>query len=227
MTDAMSAGAHPVQAALIAVATIDNHDAIREGLAGFIQREAPDLTMVASCGGIDEYLALEVTADVVLLDLLLAAGESLGRIGQVVASGAVVLMYTSEERPVPLREAVKAGASGVLLKSDPMATVTAAVRAAANGEFCVSGPVAHALLTDASLVPNLSERQVEILEVLSDGEDYRGAAGVLGMAEGTLKTQLARIREKYSAIGVAPRNTHHLTRLAARNGYLRSRDSTA
>lgn len=143
------------------------------------------------------------------------------RIAELTACDAIVLVYTTEERPVPLRRAVEAGASGVLLEADPLEAVVAAVRASVAGEFVCSGPLAHALLADTSRVAELSERQVQVLEALDEGLGYRAAGRSLGISEGVVKTHLARIREKYRYSGVEPGNSHHLTRLAFDDGYLR------
>lgn len=130
-----------------------------------------------------------------------------------------MLLYTSEQTAVPLRRAVALGAAGVLLKSDPLSTLVAAVSAAAEGEFCCSGPLAHALLTDAA-VADLSARQVDILQALADGLPYPKAAQLLDISEGTLRTHLARTREKFRSIGIEAGNSNDLIRLAREQGHL-------
>lgn len=202
------------------VATIDNHPVVREGIALHLERSAPDLALVASEATVEGYLSGAARAQVVLLDLLPDGGESTGSIARLARTGARVLIYTTEERPVPLRRAVECGATGVLLKNDPLPAVVDAVRRAAHGEFCCSGALAHALLTDESVVADLSERQVQVLQCLDEGLDYRTTSRVLGVSEGVIKTHLARIREKYRRMGIEPGNSHHLTRVAHAQGYL-------
>lgn len=204
---------------MIRVATIDNHEIVRDGIAARLLVEGDDLELVASAASVEEFLDLAVDVDVILLDLGLAAGTSTEWIPTLAAKGQV-LLYTTEERPVPLRRAVQLGASGVLLKSDPPATMVAAVRAVADGEFCCSGPTAHALLTDESNVADLSARQVEILRALDEGLDYRQTAALLETSEASVKTHLQRVREKFRKIGVEPGNAHHLTRLASQQGHI-------
>lgn len=204
----------------ITVATIDNHAVVRDGLT-FRVNACEDLSMVASVASVEEYAAAGVSADVVLLDLLLADGDSTGHIPTLTGAGSRVLLYTTEERPVPLRRAVEAGATGVVLKSDPVEAVPVAIRDAMAGEFCCSGPLAHALLHNEAAVADLSERQVEVLQALDEGLDYRATARSLGISEGVVKTHLARVREKYRSRGLDPGNAHHLTKLASDEGYLR------
>lgn len=203
----------------IRVATIDNHEIVRDGIAARLLAEGPDLVLAASTSSVEEFMALDVAADVILLDLGLGSGSSAEWIPELIRTGHV-LLYTTEERPVPLRRAVQLGASGVLLKSDPPSTMIASIRAVADGEFCCSGPTAHALLTAEAAVADLSERQVEILRALDEGLDYRQTAALLGTSEGSIKTHLQRIREKFRKIGIEPGNAHHLTRLASKQGHL-------
>lgn len=204
----------------ILLATIDNHAVVRAGLEAHITEIAPDIEFVASAGSVDEYLSLGVHADVILLDLLLQLGTSLDAIPALIAQGSKVLMYTTEERPVPLRRAVAAGAHGVLLKSDPLGTVAEGIRMALKDEFCCSGPMAHALITDPRLVVDLSDQQRQVLQCIDEGLDYRATGRVMGISEGSVKTYLARIREKYRAVGIEPGNSHNLTRRAFEEGHL-------
>lgn len=208
---------------MIRVATVDDHEIVRDGLASRISGASDTLEMVASTDTVEALLDLMadgIEVDVVLLDLHLAAGPTYDAVPDLVDRGLRVLVYTTEERPVPLRRAVTQGASGVLLKSDAPPTVVAAIRDAHDGAFACSGPLAHALVKDEGLVADLSPRQVEILQLLDEGLDYRGVASVIGGSEGAVKTHLQRIREKFRRLGVEPGNAHHLTRLAGEQGHL-------
>jgi len=204
---------------VIRLAVVDNHEVVREGVAARISAAAPEIEVVASTETVEELLALQVEPTVVLLDLWLEEGDSLRHVPTLVEH-ARVLLYTTEQRPVPLRAAVALGAGGLSLKSDPLDSVVEGVRQLAAGEFFCSGALAHALLTDDRAVAELSERQVEILQALSDGLDYRGVATLLECSQGAVKTHLTRVRDKFEAIGLHPGNSHHLTRLATEQGYL-------
>ncbi len=203
----------------ISVATIDDHAVVRQGIQSHLERVAPEISFVASSATVAEYLAGGAQADVVLLDLILHGGSSVEDIPSLVDSGAQVLMFTTEERPVPLRRAVEAGASGVLLKSDSLESLVANVRQAMSGEFCCSGPLAHALVTDPRAYVDLSDQQRQVLACLADGLDYRGTARAMGIAEGTVKTHLSRTREKFAELGLSG-NSHFLTRQALDQGHI-------
>lgn len=205
----------------ITLATIDNHPVVRAGVEAHIARVAPEISIVSSTDTVEEYLDCGEVARVVLLDLLLKDGPSSAFIPALTRAGAKVLVYTTEERPVPLREAMALGAAGVLLKNDPLHTVVDAIWMAVAGEFCCSGPLAHALITDDSQVVELSEQQRQVLQCLDEGLDYRATGRVMGITEGTVKTYLARIREKYRVSGLEPGNSHHLTKQAFEQGHLR------
>ncbi len=204
---------------MIRVAVVDNHEVMRTGIAAQLA-PVPDVEVVASVAAPAE-LDPALGIDLVLLDVWLSGQvSSIDSIPSLMADGMLVLLYTSEEKPVQLRRAVELGASGVLLKDDPAETVVEGIRDAVAGTFCCSGPLAHALLTDRDAVADLAPRQVEILQALSDGLDYRGVARLLGCSEGTVKTHLARARDRFRGIGLEPGNALHLVRLATDQGHL-------
>lgn len=95
------------------------------------------------------------------------------------------------------------------------------IRAAHAGDFVCSGPLAHALLRGEAVVADLSPRQVEVLELLDEGLTRHEVARALAISAKSVGTQLTRIRDKYRSHGVEPGNSHHLTRLAFDDGYLR------
>lgn len=203
----------------ITVAIVDDHEIVREGVESHLERALPDVEVVGSTATVRE-LPKGVVPDVVILDLVLRDGPSLDEVPVLVDRGSRVLLYTSEERPVPLRHAVSLGVSGVLLKGDPVSTVSTGVTMAMDGHFYVSGPLAHALITDVDLVADLSEQQRQVLQCIDEGLDYRATARVMNISGNTVKEYLARIRDKYRDRGLHPGNSHHLTRLAHEEGHL-------
>ena len=89
--------------------------------------------------------------DVVLLDLSLDDGSTPAEnLGELSATGARVLVYTSGDRPQLVREASRAGAIGMIRKSAPVAVMVDAVRAAARGEVVASAEWASALDLDTA-----------------------------------------------------------------------------
>ncbi|MFL6088523.1 MAG: LuxR C-terminal-related transcriptional regulator [Aeromicrobium sp.] len=205
----------------VTVAVVDDHAIVRESVALHLDRLNRPVAVVGHFDTISAFKAADIKADVVVLDLHLRDGSSVEQIPELVSSGIAVLLYTAEERPVPLREAVAAGISGLMLKGDPLATLLDGIESVAAGEFYVSGPLAHALISDSDLVADLSEQQRQVLQCINEGLDYRATARVMGISGNTVKEYLARIRDKYRDLGVKPGNAHHLTRLAKDEGHLR------
>jgi DNA-binding NarL/FixJ family response regulator len=203
----------------LTVAIVDDHEIVRDGVEAYIERACPEAQVVASVGTVAEMLAGPVP-DVVILDLVLREGQSLHEVPDLVARGIRVLLYTSEERPVPLRRAVELGVSGVLLKGDPVSTINEGLTMAMDGQFYVSGPLAHALITDPALVSDLSEQQRQVLQCIDEGLDYRATARVMNISGNTVKEYLSRIRDKFRERGFHPGNSHHLTRLAQEEGHI-------
>lgn len=206
---------------LLRLACVDDHAVVREGIQAHLRQVAPEIVVAASTESVEELMTSGIPVDVALVDLRLREDTSLPWIPRLLETGARIALYTTEERPVPLREAVAAGVSGVLLKSDPLHTVVDGIRMVARGEFVCSGPLAHALITDESLVVELSDQQRQVLQCLDEGLDYRATGRVLGISEGTVKTYLARIREKFRSHGLEAGNSHQLTKHAQQQGHLR------
>jgi len=203
----------------VTLAIVDDHEIVRAGVELYLQRARPDVRIVASVSTVAD-LPADAAPALVILDLVLRDGQSLDEIPALIERGSRVLLYTSEERPVPLRRAVDLGVSGVLLKGDPMATIDEGLTLALAGQFYVSGPLAHALVTDPDVVSDLSEQQRQVLQCIDEGLDYRATARVMNISANTVKEYLARIRDKYRERGLYPGNSHHLTRLAHEEGHL-------
>lgn len=202
---------------VVSVAVVDNHEAIQRGVAAIIEGQPGEFSFAG--GYSDPGQLTNGTAelpDVVILDLWLGRddADSLWAIEPLRLAGAAVLLHTTEERPVKLRAAVQAGALGLALKSDGEDALLAALRGVAAGEFTCSSELAAALIDDDGRAARLAPREVEVLESLADG-----LTRDRGVTEGTVKTYLARIREKYLALGREVTNATSLVLEAHRDGY--------
>jgi DNA-binding NarL/FixJ family response regulator len=103
--------------------------------------------------------------------------------------------YDTDADVVP---ALKAGATGYLLKDSPRAELFRAVRAAHRGESVLAPSVAARLVTQlrSPAQDALSDRELEVLALIAQGETNRGAAARLFISEATVKTHLLHIYEK-------------------------------
>lgn len=207
---------------MIRVGAIDNHPVVLAGIRGALAESAPDLELVAIAATVDELLEQAPEGvDVVLLDLHMPGqppAEEL--VERLVGLGVVVLVFTAEERPVPVRRAIAAGAAGLVLKVDPIERIAQSIRDGFAGELACSGQLAAALLTDASLGARLSQRQIEILQAVSTGLPYRLVARQLGISEVTVREHLARAARAYRDGGVEIGNVHGLISRARADGHL-------
>lgn len=206
----------------VTVAVVDNHEAMQRGVAAILAEARPEFRYVG--GYLDPAPLTAGTVavpDVVVLDLWLGRddADSLDAIQPLRAHGAKVLLHTSEERPVKLRAAVRAGALGLALKSDGAEEFLVALRGVAAGEFACSSELAAALLEDSGRAANLAVREIQVLQSLADGLTRDQVASRLGVSDGTVKTYLGRIRDKYLALGRDVTNATSLVLEAQRDGY--------
>lgn len=150
----------------------------------------------------------------------LAAHEARPTVRSLSADGATVILHSADERPVPLRSAIAAGASGVALHRDGIAGLMLTLRAAQAGRLAFSSEYAERLCTERGLAARLSAREAEVLECLSDGLTQRQSARRLGIDEETVKTHLKSVRAKYIALGRTVTNAGTLNREARTDGWL-------
>jgi DNA-binding NarL/FixJ family response regulator len=115
-----------------------------------------------------------------------------------------VLVLTTYDTDTHVLPAIEAGATGYLLKNAPRAELLRAVRAAAHGEAVLSPSVAARLMNRvrAPAAEPLSQRELEILELVAAGSTNREAAARLFISEATVKTHLLHI---YAKLGVGDR----------------------
>jgi DNA-binding NarL/FixJ family response regulator len=92
--------------------------------------------------------------------------DSTNNVKRLLDAGPQVVIFTSEDRPILIRRAFKAGARGLVLKSDPESTLIDTLRAVQQGEVAASSKMAHALLTDPHLAAHLAPRELEVFELL-------------------------------------------------------------
>ena len=186
---------------------VDDHPVVRDGLRGMLAGD-PDLEVVGEAADGAEALALVGTLrpDVILMDLRMPGMGGAAAIRQLAEQGAdarvlVLTTYDSDSDVVP---ALEAGATGYLLKDAPREQLVRAIRAAARGEAVLAPSVATRLVSQlrAPAQDALSDRELEVLTLIAQGETNRGAAARLFISEATVKTHLLHI---YAKLGVNDR----------------------
>jgi DNA-binding NarL/FixJ family response regulator len=210
-------GSHPgptpssAGADAIRVLVVDDHALFRRGLEMVLGQEE-DIAVVGEAGDGSEALALarELTPDIVLMDIRMPRRggiEACTAIKDVVPSTKIIMLTISDEE-ADLYEAIRAGASGYLLKEISIDEVATAIRAVAGGQSLISPSMASKLLTEfASMIkrgdgrqqvpaPRLTDRELEVLKLVARGLNNRDIAKELYISENTVKNHVRNILEK-------------------------------
>jgi DNA-binding NarL/FixJ family response regulator len=189
--------------ASLRVLIVDDHPVVRDGLRGMLAGD-PDLEVVGEASDGAEALAAAGTLrpDVILMDLRMPGMGGAAAIEALAARNdpARVLVLTTYDTDTDVVPALEAGATGYLLKDTPREELVRAIRAAARGEAVLAPSVATRLVSQLRAPSTnqdaLSDRELEVLTLIAQGETNRGAAARLFISEATVKTHLLHIYEK-------------------------------
>ncbi len=212
------------------VAFIDDHESVRLGVEAACARADPGTRIVFSGATVTEYLgwrdrASAAPADVVVLDLTLGDGTTVTEnVGRLIGDGSSVIIYSVADRPAAVREALAAGAAGVISKSSPIEDVVSAIATVARGEMLSNAEWASAVEGDREFATaQLSAREREVLKLYAAGLPLKIVADRLGIAFSTAKENIARIRMKYTEVGRPAPTKVDLHRRALEDGILSDR----
>ena len=196
MPDDISDIARPIR-----VLIVDDHPMVRDGIRALLTSD-PEFEVVGEASDGQEAVSrTEVFGpDVVLMDLRMPVLDGVSATREIVARelGARVLILTTYDTEGDVLPAIEAGATGYLLKDATRDELVRAVRAAASGESVLSPPVARRLLGQVRRPSHdtLSEREFEVLVLVSRGNSNRDVAADLFISEATVKTHLLHIYAK-------------------------------
>jgi DNA-binding NarL/FixJ family response regulator len=195
----------------IRVVIVDDHALFRRGL-DLVLSEEPDIKVVGEAAdGIEAvHRAEEMAPDVVVMDVRMPRStgiEAARRIRERLPDTKVIMLTVSDSEE-DLYAAVKAGASGYLLKEISIEELADAVRAVARGHSLISPSMASKLLTEfnalvqqaeerhRSLLPNLTDRELDVLKLVAKGLSNREISEELYISENTVKNHVRNILEK-------------------------------
>ncbi|MBB4099962.1 response regulator [Sphingomonas kyeonggiensis] len=182
----------------IRVLVVDDHAALRDGIAAIVSNE-PDITIAGEAANGEEAIAAYRTLrpDIMLLDLqmpVLGGLEVIKALREEFA-GARIVVLTTYEGDVQALRALKAGASGYLLKTSLRKELLEAIRVVHKGRRYVLAEVAQEIAVHAAEDP-LTMREVEVLGMVADGNANKVIARRLSLSEDTVKAHLRAIYSK-------------------------------
>jgi DNA-binding NarL/FixJ family response regulator len=199
--------------ALIRVLCVDDHLLVREGLALVIERQ-PDIRVVASASSGEEAIALypQLRPDITLMDLQLPGISGIEAIARLRAidPAARIIVLTVLQGDEDIFRALKAGAITYVLKDTLSQDLVRVMREVHAGQRPLA-PMIEARLSERASTPALSEREVQVVELLSQGMRNKELAASLGITERTAEVHVRNIlaklnvQDRTAAVSVAIR----------------------
>jgi DNA-binding NarL/FixJ family response regulator len=192
---------------MIRLLIVDDHPVVRDGLRGmFAGDDRFDVVGEAGDGREALTVAGRVHPDVVLMDLRMPGMDGVTTIRTLREQGSAarVLVLTTYDTDSDVLPAIRAGATGYLLKDTPRDELCRAVSAAYRGESVLSPSVAGRLMGELRSPARepLSQRELEVLRLIAQGSTNRETAARLFISEATVKTHLLHV---YAKLGVRDR----------------------
>jgi DNA-binding NarL/FixJ family response regulator len=196
------------------ILVVDDHPLTRDALAGLLAQHGFDVVGQAASGEEAVQLARELQPQLVLLDLTMPGLGGLAALPLIrsAASGAEVVILTAAEDEGSLLQAVRSGAAGYLLKSEPPERIVEFLRGVARGEAALSGAIASRLLAQVrqgvrsevseSVAQTLSARELEVLLLLDHHLSTEEVAARLFISEHTVRSHVKNLMAK---LGVSSR----------------------
>lgn len=207
------------------VLVVDDHTLVRAGIRSLIEH-VPDVESVseASSGAQAIELIASLAPDVVVMDIGMKGMNGLDATAQIKdgfpdVQVIILSMFSSEEH---VMQALRAGASGYLVKDAATSELTVALQSVARGEVYLSPPISKQIVDtymsrigSGGLVETLTPRQREILVLIAEGSSTKEIARQLDLSPKTVETHRAQLMERLGIHDLAG-----LTRFAVRNHLL-------
>jgi two-component system, NarL family, response regulator NreC len=208
---------------MIRILLVDDHALVRQGFR-MILEDQPDMEIVGQAGNGREAveLAEKLHPDVAVMDVAmpeLNGIEATRRIGSI-SPRTRVLALSMHKDSMYVREILRAGARGYLLKDSGDADLVAAVRAVAKGDGYISPSVSDSVLSDyrrhvSDPLDLLTSREREVLQMIAEGKTNKEIATSLNLSVYTVEAHRGRVMEKLNL-----HSTGELVRFALRNGLI-------
>jgi DNA-binding NarL/FixJ family response regulator len=205
------------------VLLVDDHAVVRQGFRMILSAE-PDFEVVGEAANGREAIAQAqlLYPDIVLMDVSMPELNGIEATRRIVniSPRTRILALSMHRDSVYVREILRAGASGYLLKEAGDQDLLAAVRAVAQGQGYLSPAVSDAVLSDyrkhvTDPIDLLTTREREVLQMIAEGKTNKEIATALGLSTYTVESHRGRIMEKLNL-----HSAGELVRFAFRNGLI-------
>lgn len=191
---------------VIKIVIVDDHPVVREGIGAMLKRE-PDFKIVGEASNGREAIekARELSPDVMLMDLRMPEVDGVEAITRIKAEKPdikfiILTTYSDDEY---IFRGIAAGARAYLLKDAPRDELFKAIRAVSRGESLIQPVVASRLLDKLAelsrkspSVDTLSDREIEVLNLMAKGVSNKDIADRLSITQSTVKTHITSIFQK-------------------------------
>jgi two-component system, NarL family, response regulator NreC len=207
----------------IRILLADDHAVVRQGFKMILDAQA-DMEIVGEAGNGREAVDLvqKLKPDVVVMDVAmpeLNGIEATRRVNDVSPHTRIIALSMHKDS-VYVREVLRAGARGYLLKDSGAGDLVSAIRAVARGEGYLSPAISNAVLNDyrrhvTNPIDLLTSREREVLQMLAEGKTNKEIATILNLSVYTVDAHRGRIMEKLNLHSI-----NELVRFAVRNGLI-------
>src|SRR6516165_10073361 len=187
----------------IRVLVADDHPVVRQGIIANVSPERDMTVVAAAADGIEAVeLIKEHLPDVVMLDLRMPRMDGLEVISQLNASKlpSKVIIMTTFESEEDVHRSMKEGARGYLLKDSTQEEILDAIRRVSLGETYLPARIVQKV-AEGMRKPELSPREIEVLQWVAAGKSNKEIGAQLFIAEGTVKTHMKNVLEKLAVVG--------------------------
>lgn len=179
----------------------DDHTVVRIGLAALLGTQ-PDMTVVgeADNGAAAVAEALRLQPDIVIMDLMMPKKDGAEATRELTdkAPGIKIIILTSYTTSDGIFHALQAGAAGAIVKTSDDEALLTAIRKVAEGGIYIS-PTIRQMMKESPPVPNLTERQVKILESVARGLSNTDIANQFGISSAVAREHVTTIFQKLGA----------------------------
>ena len=200
----------------ITVMLVDDHLLVRRGFRRMLEDEA-GISVIAEAGDGQEAvdIALRERPDVVVMDFALPSMNGATAARKIVAGAPeiAILILSMHPEPSYVRNSLDAGARGYLLKNAMDLELVEAVKTLAGGGTVLDPRVAMTSETSGTRAPELSARELEVLELIVKGKSNKDIAAILNLSANTVAVHRANIMQSLDI-----HNTAELVVYAIRNG---------